>query len=390
MAARLRKKPPSPPPAVVQVVVPEPAEPEKPKIPPGLYGRVVIILPYDAADQVTRIQSIQERISCEKLGLETISRSALASRSFKPEETADPYFDILTGFVVIDSEIRLYVIEGLANGTITTLVNELTRTQANSSNFKFLMNLDIKFDERLFLEFGADLKRIKLREPLTKILLNPDIYIKAKVSEELMVTLNKIMEMRRCDRLKFIRDFNICPHVANLYLLERKYGDALTDTDIYGKPSKTKKVEFKETGSLSPKEPEKTKPKKVKMIMKDPLDDKNANFVSLIEERKYTVKDFTKVNKEKVSEISDLNAVSRPSAYIKSDPEPGEVYMYSGQKLNYTEHMKWKLANEFLQDPSHFYTLSPDYLTLSWPLIDDDKIKAQEREKFANTRLKYK
>ena len=124
--------------------------------------------------------------------------------------------------------------------------------------------------------------------------------------------------------------------------------------------------------------------------MKDPLDDKNANFVSLIEERKNTVKDFTKVNKEKVSEISDLNAVSRPSAYIKSDPEPGEVYMYSGQKLNYTEHMKWKLANEFLQDPSHFYTLSPDYLTLSWPLIDDDKIKAQEREKFANTRLKYK
>lgn len=393
MATRLKKKPPTPPPVAPVVVIPEPVQPEKPKIPPGLYGRVVIILPYDAVDHVERIQSVQERISCEKLGLQTISRSALASRSFKPEEISDPYFDILTGFVVIDTEIRLYVIEGLINGCIATLVNALTRDQANLPNLKYLMNLEVKFDERLYIEFGADLKRIKLREPLTKILLNPDIYIKAKVSEELMDTLNRIMELIRNDRLKLVRDFKICPSVSSLFLLERKYGDALTDMDIYGKQSKSKKVDFKESLSMSPtaKKQSKVSPKRTRMILKDPLEDTNKAFLQVLEERKQTrPKDFKTVNKIKVSEASDFNVVNRPSAYITPDPEPGEVYMYSGQKLNYTEQIKWKLANDFLKDPSHFYTLSPEYLTLSWPLVDDDQIRAKELEKFSNTRLKYK
>lgn len=396
MATRGRKKAPSPPPPAPVAVVPEHVEPEKPKFPPGLYGRVVIVLPYDAADQVARVQSIQERISCEKLGLNTISRSALASRSFKPEEIADPFFDILTGFVVIDTEIRVYVIEGLIEGCLKTLVNELPRGQANATGFKYLMNLEVKFDNRLYIEFGADLKRIKLREPLKQILLNPDIYIKAKVSEELMETLNKCMELRRADRLKLVRDFGICPTVANLYLLERKYGDALTDMDIYGKSNKTKKVEFKDP-SLSPKakEPvktkEKEKEKRVRLKMKDALDAKNEAFNQILEERKEgNSKNFMDVNKQKIQEVSDFNSVNRPADYLKAEPEPGDVYIYSGQKLNYTEHMKWKLAKQFLQDPTHFYTLSPDYLTLSWPLVDDDKLNAQEREKFSNTRLKYK
>ena len=399
MAARNRKKAPSPVPQAAQVhSVVEHIEPEKPKFPPGLYGRVVIVLPYDAIDHVSRVQLIQERISCERLGIETISRSALASRSFKPEELLDPYFDILTGFVVIDSEIRLYVIEGLIEGSIKRLVAELPRTQANEPNFKYLMNLEVKFDQRLYMDFGADLKRIKLREPLSKILLNPDIYIKAKVSEELMDTLNKVMELRRNDRLKLVRDFNICPNVTSLYLLERKYGDALTDMDIYGKSSKVKKVDFKRSNSPSPrakekilKKEEKIKKKRVKIILKDPLDANNEVFDKHLEERNEAQpKNFKEANKVKIAEKSDMNAVTRPQDCIKCEPEPGDVYIYSGQKLNYTEHMKWKLSNEFLKDPSHFYALSPDYLTLSWPLVDDDKVAAQEREKFANTRLKYK
>lgn len=395
MANRARKKVPTPPPAVVQqpVVVQEVVEPEKPKLHPGLYGRVVIVLPYDSPEEVSRIQSIQERISCEKLKLGTINRSALASRSFKPDEISDPNFDILTGFVLIDSDIRLYVIEGLLEGCIKTLISQLPRQQANESNFKYLMNLEVKFDQRLYLEFGADLKRIKLREPLQKILMNPDIYIKAKVSEELMETLNKCMELRRADRLKLVRDFNICPTVSNLYLLERKYGDALTDLDIYGKSSKVKKVEFKETASLSPKakSPEKPKEKRTRIKVKDDLDMNNQAFLARLEERKTgAVKDFKQTNKEKVRETSDINAVTRPKDYLKPEHETGEVFIYSGQKLNYTEHMKWKLSNEFLQDPKHFYALSPDYLTLSWPLVDEDKLKAEEREKFSGTRLKYK
>ena len=133
------------------------------------------------------------------------------------------------------------------------------------------------------------------------------------------------------------------------------------------------------------------KEKKARSKCKDDLDASNKSYTLSLEARKkQPTKNFREENKEKVREVSDYNAVTRPKDYLKCEPEPGEVFIYSGQKLNYTEHMKWKLSNEFLQDPTHFYALSPEYLTLSWPLIDEDKLKAQEREKFANTRLKYK
>lgn len=42
------------------------------------------------------------------------------------------------------------------------------------------------------------------------------------------------MEIRRADRLKHVKEFNLCPTASQLYLLERKYGDALTNEDLYG------------------------------------------------------------------------------------------------------------------------------------------------------------
>ncbi|CAG9313544.1 unnamed protein product [Blepharisma stoltei] len=405
MAARRRQqqqhKQPSPPPE------PEIKEPEKPKIPPGLYRRIVIILPYHCPDHVQHIQQVQESLSCHRLGLEPISRSSLASRTLRPDEINDPYFDLITGFVIIDMDCRLYVLEGLGGGCIDKMAEELARTQANTDTLKYLMNSEVKFDERLYINFGPDLKRIKLRENLAKTLLNPDIYIKSKVSEELMDTLNKIMNIRRCDRLKFVRDFHLCPALENLNLLERKYGDALTDEDIYGLPPKRKvrmqeltqqmqNTTFENTINTTGKSPNESKsrmksPKRTKTKLKAPLDMTNQQFEELMHKREEDgPKNFSQVNKEKIKEQSDVNGFNRPQEYIKMDKEDGEVFVYSGQKLNYTEQMKWKIAEQMVNDPKHFYAQSPEYLRLSWPIVDEEKEQAKEMEKFANTRLRYK
>lgn len=407
MAARRRQKQPTPPPPE-----PEIKEPEKPKYPPGLYRRIVIILPYECPEHVQRIQEIQENLSCNKLGLEPISRSSLASRTLRPEELNDPYFDILTGFVIIDNESRLYVIEGIGGGLIDKMYSELARAQPNNVTLKYLMNAEVKFDERSYLQFGPDLKRIKLREPLAKTLINPDIYIRSKVSEELMETLNKIMNIRRSDRLKFIRDFNLCPSLDALSLLERKYGDALTDQDLYGLPPKPRvrmqelaqqmqnsKFDMTSTrtfakspdGSKSKSKSIQKSPSRLRTKLKAELDMTNPDYEQLLQKRDVDdPKNFNQMIKEQINEQSNMNTLNRPQEHVKMEKETGEVYIYSGQKLNYTEQLKWKLAEDFKNDPKHFYAQSPDYLTLSWPIVDQDKETAKDMGKFANTRLRFK
>jgi hypothetical protein len=52
---------------------------------------------------------------------------------------------------------------------------------------------------------------IKLRGGLTKIMASPDIYIRTKVPEEEYDTLQKLAEMRKFDRIKFLRDYDLFP-----------------------------------------------------------------------------------------------------------------------------------------------------------------------------------
>jgi hypothetical protein len=59
--------------------------------------------------------------------------------------------------------------------------------------------------------------------------------------------LNKIIEIRRAERLKHVKEFNLCPSASQLNLLERKYGDALTNEDLYGVESTNPRGSMYET-----------------------------------------------------------------------------------------------------------------------------------------------
>jgi hypothetical protein len=41
----------------------------------------------------------------------------------------------------------------------------------------------------------------------------PDIYLRAKVPEDMYDTLQKFAEMRKLDRINLVRDFNLFPSV---------------------------------------------------------------------------------------------------------------------------------------------------------------------------------
>ena len=55
------------------------------------------------------------------------------------------------------------------------------RQRPNDRKYKMLYNPEVRYKNRLYLDFNVQVKKIKLRDPLTKIMGAPDVYIRAKV-----------------------------------------------------------------------------------------------------------------------------------------------------------------------------------------------------------------
>jgi hypothetical protein len=113
-----------------------------------------------------------------------------------------------------------------------------------------LYNPDVRFKNRLYLDFNVQIKKIKLRDPLTRIMGAPDVYIRAKVPEDIYDTMQKFAEMRKLERMNLVRDFDLFPVVERLLNLERKYGDSLSFEDLNGSPPKKKRRSL-ETGDAA-------------------------------------------------------------------------------------------------------------------------------------------
>ena len=97
-----------------------------------------------------------------------------------------------------------------------------------------LYNPQVRFKNRHYMDFNVALKKIRLRDTLTKIMGAPDVYLRSKVPEDMYDTLQKFAEIRKLDRASLVRDFNLFPNTTNLLTLERKYGDSLNHEDLYG------------------------------------------------------------------------------------------------------------------------------------------------------------
>lgn len=70
----------------------------------------------------------------------------------------------------------------------------------------------------------------------------------------------------------------------------------------------------------------------------------------------------------------------RPLKERLNIPEGSEIFQYGNQKLNIWEFQKEQLRQTIAQDPSKFYTYSPDYLSLAFPIVNENEIAQNEKE----------
>jgi|DEB0MinimDraft_12_1074336.scaffolds.fasta_scaffold13613_2 hypothetical protein len=155
----------------------------------AIFERMIVIIPYKAPDMVKQIQDTFEKVNLRGLKLE--NARYMSTKEFTEAERNDRSLDFIGGFSLMDSETRMYILEGLGGEGrgIHQFYMDNLRQRPNDRKYTLLYNPDVRFKNRIYLDFNCVIKKIKLREPLRQIMGAPDVYLRSKVPEDMYTIL---------------------------------------------------------------------------------------------------------------------------------------------------------------------------------------------------------
>jgi hypothetical protein len=115
----------------------------------------------------------------------------LNTKELTEEEKKNRRLDFLGGFEMIDNEMRMFIVEGLGGQGhgMDRFYKSLERDRPSDYKFTMLYNPNVRFKHRLYQDFNCSLKKIRLRESLSKIIAVSDIYLRSKVPEDMYATI---------------------------------------------------------------------------------------------------------------------------------------------------------------------------------------------------------
>ena len=209
------------------------------------FTRMVVTMQYADDDTLRAVSKGIEQVNSEAL---PDIQGTIRSHSFSEAELSaskEGRLDVLTGFMIIDDDMRLLVLEGKAApgcGMQRMFTEFLPRAKANDEKLRILCNPEVLFPARNYPDFGPDIRRIRVRDKLKKLARRPEIYNRKQVEEICFSAIDGVMNLRRAVDMASTKRLDMYPTAAALNKLELLYGEAITKADMDG----TKRNDFLE------------------------------------------------------------------------------------------------------------------------------------------------
>jgi hypothetical protein len=218
------------------------------------FTRMVVLFKYQDDDTLRAIAR----------GLNAVNSAALPDiqgtlRSYSLSEqelvaAREASLDLITGFMIIDDDMRMVVLEGLAapgKGMSRMFTEFLPRVKANDDSLRILCNPEVLFPDRIYPEFGPDIRRIRIRDKLKKLAKRPEIYNRKQVEEICFSAIDAIMTLRRSMDMVSTKKLDMYPTAESLSKLELLYGEAITRPDMDGTLRDAFKENFEQRGGVT-------------------------------------------------------------------------------------------------------------------------------------------
>jgi hypothetical protein len=217
-------------PKAVQPVQIEEVKPPPPK--EKNLERFIYVTTYNDSDTMKILKELFENINKDAFNLKSVKETYTKTLSLN--EQNDNLIDYISGFQLIDSNIRITILEGIAGKGMKKVKEALPKLKLNDNLNKVFSDSRILFDTRIYSKFNLCLKYIKLRDTLSNILTTYDIYMKANKYKEIYTAFMNLGFILQSQTFEEISHSNLFPPAENLLLLERKYADILNDEDMTG------------------------------------------------------------------------------------------------------------------------------------------------------------
>ena len=314
-------------------------------------------------------------------------------------QKVDHSLDYISALNILDEEMRIIFIEGIAGETMEKLKLLFPKTGVNTFHNAIFSNRSVLFNKRIFSKYNLSLKFIKLRQSLASILNSYDIYGKSKIYPEIYKAIIDLGTLLNCKSLKEIVDYGLMPTESALDQIERKYSDIIKETDTTGiikdkkRKARLKVEDVKEMtvvtqASILNKSgieitEESVSPDKVQVgrqTYKPKLDARNYSYVREREMKmnELNLTNYVKLNVEKVREKSMKNTRNTFCKHTEYETDE-EVFMYSTQKLNYSNQLMNRMRDKLENVKDAYFTYSKDFLSQGFPMINVYKNKEYEQ-----------
>lgn len=312
------------------------------------FAHMVIIFPYKGKDDNTLEETARamEAVNVAALPPGVSLRSYQLTDSERTRADSGD-LDVITGVQIIDSELRMIIVEGLADKGMSELHEKLGRLRRppNADGYKLFANPHVRFTDRFYSAFDVDLKRVKLRFALPTLLSTPNIYMRAKASETCFLALTRLADLRACERLADAKSLDLFPSARMLLDVESKYGESITLEDIYGprraigaplpaveQSSVSTVEELKIVVSAKQHQHSRSNGRSSNSSpLTAPTDSRNTAFEEARKHRER--KDFLREQRVQAEQALSEFTTKKQLEQQQIPATAGPVYMYSGQKL---------------------------------------------------------
>ena len=414
---------------------PEEEEPQGPP-PEKPYNleRFIYVTTYLDSNFMSKLKQSFEEINQAAFNLKSVKE--IYTKGLSEEERDNNEIDYISGFQLIDKNIRITILEGITGKAIKKIKENMPKTQMNSKNYMVFADSTVLFNKRLYSKFDLSLKYIKLRDTLYNILHTFDIYTKANKYRQIYDAFLNFGSILKAQTLKEISNANLFPDSESLLLLERKYADILNDEDMTGvhkEKKKKKKLKLdaltktstsgfsgfssnkktKRSESLNdsgmPSVDDKSRKleeneknnninnkneendEKNKKKEKGRVDARNLKYENFLKEKSLKRINSQDIWRRNLQDLANMNRKPGYNNFCFHTPSASSSYniiLFGPSKQNHYEEITKNMREKYIKDTKHFYTYSLYGLNLNFPMIE--RFRNEEYLNYVENKKKWR
>ncbi|XP_027719686.1 uncharacterized protein FLJ43738-like isoform X1 [Vombatus ursinus] len=326
------------------------------------FGRIIYIFDSSKIDFLRALLKSVTEINAKALHLESYPpqdiQEVLSAFKVKLKEQTNLDQDVITGFHLLDGQIHLFILEGLAEQGLKRLWERHPNRAPGSEEGKFQVfyNSELTFHKRLYADLDAMLYQVHLCKPLSALVKQSMIFVRGLIPQPSFQALIKLDSICHSNKLKDVIEGDLLPSAEMVKCMSQEFGVPMSRSELLI-PSPLKRVPSALLKVEGPRKQIHSFSSLIKLHQENYLRWKKDMEMKRSIAPTYIQKNFFRASRVKrTSQKPEVKTIRIIPADKKS------VYNYSIQTLNSGELAKQQLIAQMDKERGKRFTYSQKYL----------------------------